>query len=201
MQNIQLKNPIKKEVVALPKIKSIGIIGSCTISYQKAELIGHITEEILEKGYHLASGGAIGVDQFVVERLLRIGRSENCTIYSAWKSYYGFPIKVRAMTRQFKQYGGSIIWGPSSGKEPQSLVRTALLMRNDKLVDACHGIVAFIDTHSRGTIYTIKKAAQKHLTMVVFPFDCELPELPNIKWTPLKCGGYWEGSYKATYLR
>ena len=43
------------------------------------------------------AGGAIGADQFVVERLLRLGQSEKATIFSAWKQYSGFPVKVRDM--------------------------------------------------------------------------------------------------------
>ncbi|NBV42540.1 hypothetical protein EBR96_07215, partial [bacterium] len=111
----------------------------------------------------------------------------------------GFPVKVRAAVRQFKDYGGHIVWGPAAKNEP--LVKTALLMRNIRLVDACYGLVAFITPDSRGTIFTIKKAAAKRKPLVVFPVDCEAPDVADVKWVPLRCGGVWEGAVKAVYLR
>jgi hypothetical protein len=181
--------------------KSVGIIGSRSLPYTLAENIGLITEDLINREYHIATGGAIGADQFVIERLLRSGLAEKCTIYSAWQNYAGFPIKVRAMIRQFKSYGGNLLWGTSSGNEPHNIVRTSLLLRNQRLVSACYGLVAFIDEKSKGSIFTIKKAAAKRLTLVVFPYDCPLPEIDFVKWVPLKCGGCWEDGFKAVYLK
>jgi DNA recombination-mediator protein A len=192
-------------------IRSIGIIGSRSLSYEIADHVGNIVEDILERGFHVASGGAIGADQFVIERLMHLGRSESCTVYSAWKRYDGFPLKVRAMMRQFKDYGGHILWGMSGDKANDLGVKLALLSRNQKLVEACHGIVAFITGGSRGTIYTIKEATKRRMPLVVFPISsmalkssCDpglLPALPHVKWVPLRCGGCWDGSFKAVYLR
>lgn len=194
-----------------PAIRSIGIIGSRSLSYEVADHVGNIVEDILERGFHVASGGAIGADQFVIERLMHLGRSESCTVYSAWKRYDGFPLKVRAMMRQFKDYGGHILWGMSGDKSNDLGVKLALLSRNQKLVEACHGVVAFITGGSRGTIYTIKEATKRRMPLVVFPISslalkssCDpglLPALPHVKWVPLRCGGCWDGSFKAVYLR
>ena len=192
-------------------LRSIGIIGSRSLNYDVADHIGQVVEDILERGFHIASGGAIGADQFVIERLMHLGRSESCTVYSAWKRYDGFPLKVRAMMRQFKDYGGHILWGMSGDKSNDLGVKLALLTRNQKLVEACHGIVAFITGSSRGTIYTIKETAKRRMPLVVFPISsmalkscCDpglLPSLPHVKWVPLRCGGCWDGSFKAVYLR
>ncbi|NBV82973.1 hypothetical protein EBR57_02480 [bacterium] len=89
----------------------------------------------------------IGTDEFALCRLLRTGHADNCTVFAAWKGYEGFPAKVRASIRQFKEYGGHIVWGPAGKNE--ALVKTALLMRNIRLVDACYGLVApFMDLRS-----------------------------------------------------
>lgn len=181
--------------------KSVGIIGSRSWPYLKASHIGDITEDLLNRNYHIASGGAIGADQFVIERLLRTGMSNHCTVYSPWQNYAGFPVKVRAMMRQYKSYGGHILWGEVSKNTPQNIIKIGLLMRNKRLVDACYGLVAFINGSSRGSIYTIKQAAAKRLTIVVFPHDCHLPEIDFVKWVPLKCGGCWDGGFKAVYLK
>ena len=182
-------------------IKSIGIIGSRTLPYSLANQVGDITQDLIKRHYHIATGGAIGADQFVIERLLSQGLSDHGTIYAPWQNYNGFPIKVRAMTRQFKQYGGHLLWGQINKTDPQHLIRMGLLLRNQRIVSASYGLVAFIDGHSRGSIFTIKKAAQQRLIMVVFPHNCHLPEIDCLKWIPLKCGGCWENGYKAVYLK
>ena len=182
-------------------VKSIGVIGSRTLGYEHADAVGQVAEDLLGRGYHIASGGAIGADQFVIQRLLHLGASTQCTIYAAWKNYAGFPIKVRAMMRQFKDYGGHMIWGFSGGKEPAHLIKASLLMRNKRLVEACYGLVAFIDVQSRGSLFTIKVAAANRMPLVVFPIECQLPDIHHVKWVPLRCGGCWEGSVKAVYLK
>jgi len=181
--------------------KSVGVIGSRSLPYTVANKVGDIVQDLIKRKYHIATGGAIGADQFVIERLLRLGLSDHCTVYSPWQNYAGFPVKVRAMMRQFKDYGGHLLWGEVGGNEPQHLIKMGLLLRNQRLVSACYGLVAFIDGHSRGSIFTIQKAAQKRLTIVVFPHDCHLPEIDFVKWVPLKCGGCWDGGFKAVYLK
>lgn len=165
-------------------IKSVGIIGSRTLPLTQATIIGAITQDLITRKYHIATGGAIGADQYVIEHLLHQGLSDHCTIYTPWQNYAGFPIKVRAMMRQFKSYGGHLLWGAVGGNEPHHIVKMGLLLRNQRLVDACYGLVAFIDSHSRGSLFTIKKATQKRLTVVVFPFECDLPDIHYVKWVP-----------------
>ena len=187
--------------LATQTLKLVGVVGSRHIPYTLSSKVGDIVEDLLSRHYHIATGGAIGVDQFVVERLLRIGRSNQCTVYSPWQNYAGFPIKVRAMMRQFKGYGGNLLWGATGSNEPYHLIKMGLLLRNQRLVSACYGLVAFIDEGSRGSIFTIQKAISKRLTIVVFPHECHLPEIEFVKWVPLKCGGCWEGGFKAVYLK
>jgi len=182
-------------------IKSVGVVGSRSLPYSLADKVGLITEDLIKRKYHIATGGAIGADQYVIERLLRQGLPDRCTVYSPWQNYAGFPVKVRAMMRQFKDYGGHLLWGEVGGNEPHHLIKMGLLLRNQRLVSACYGLVAFIDGHSRGSIFTIQKATQKRLTIVVFPHDCHLPEIDFVKWVPLKCGGCWDGGFKAVYLK
>ena len=194
---------IQKKVAAPVEkpMRSVGVIGSRSLGYGYADAVGQVVEDLLGRGYHIASGGAIGADQFVIERLLHLGMSAQCTVYSAWKNYDGFPVKVRAIMRQFKDYGGHLLWGFSAGKETPYLIKAALLLRNKRLVEACYGLVAFIDGQSRGSLFTINVAAAKRMPIVIFPVECHLPELSFVKWVPLRCGGCWEGGFKAVYLK
>ena len=184
-------------VISSPRI--VGVVGARSLTYQYADHVGQIVDDLLARGNRIATGGAIGTDEYVLCRLLRSGHSDHCTVFAAWKGYEGFPAKVRAAIRQFKDYGGHIVWGPAAKSEP--MVKTALLMRNVRLVDACYGLVAFITPDSRGTIFTIKKAAAKRKPMVIFGLNCDAPEIPNVKWIPLRCGGMWDGAVKAVYTK
>jgi predicted Rossmann fold nucleotide-binding protein DprA/Smf involved in DNA uptake len=179
------------------KTKYVGIIGSRQLSHTQSKRVGDITKYLVTKKYHIASGGAIGADQFVIEHLLRNGYSNKCTVFSAWKYYKCFPKTIQAMMKQFKEYGGKIQWGLCGEGANYSVARVALLERNVRLVKACYGVVAFIDKNSRGSIFTIKQAIKQKKKVVVFPIDCELPKINDIVWRRIKCTGPWAGSYVA----
>jgi hypothetical protein len=181
--------------------KSVGVIGSRSLPFSCADKVGNIVQDLIHRKYHIATGGAIGADQFVIDWLVKNGFCRRGTGYAAWQNYAGFPVKVRALMRQFKAEGGNILWGAVGGNEPQHIVKMGLLMRNQGLVDASYGLVAFIDGQSRGSIFTLKKAAEKRLTLVVFTHECELPQISYVKWVQLRCGGCWEGGFKAVYLK
>ncbi len=187
--------------VAVVQQKLVGVIGSRSLPFEWAERVGSVTEDLLGRGCNIASGGAVGTDEFCLSHLVHVGESARGTLYSPWSTYEGFPVKVRALTRQFKDYGGVVVWGTVRGQEEYAIVRTALLQRNMRLIDAVTGIVAFLHGESRGTLFTLRKALAAHLSVVIFSVGCPLPEFPNIKWKPLICGGCWDTAYKAVYLR
>jgi predicted Rossmann fold nucleotide-binding protein DprA/Smf involved in DNA uptake len=200
MQTTLVKNPSQKGV-SPPAIRNIGVIGSRSLGFEYVNKVGQVVDDLLERGFYIASGGAIGTDQFCLERLISSGNSDKCSIFSAWKNYAGFPAKVRPFVREARQNGATLFWGLSQGKEPQAMVRMALLKRNERLVEACYGLVAFINAGSRGSVFTIKKAVKAHLPLVVFPVNCELPRFTNVKWVELRCGGIWDGGFKAVFLK
>ncbi|MFC1771360.1 DNA-processing protein DprA [Candidatus Margulisiibacteriota bacterium] len=186
---------------SLPSVRNIGVIGSRNFPFHLSEKVGDVVDDLLRRGFHIASGGALGTDQFCLQRLISSGNSEKGAIFSAWQNYAGFPVKVRPFVREARKNGASIFWGFAAGKEPHSIIRMALLKRNEKLVEACYGLVAFITAGSKGSIFTITKAVKAHLPLVVFPVNCDLPSFTNVKWVALRCGGCWENGFKAVYLK
>ena len=190
-----------KKVGSVSKVKIVGIIGSRNLPISQAEKVGEVTEYLISKNYHIATGGAIGADQYCIERLLRLGVPDQATIYAPWQFFYGFPTKVNAMVRQFSKYGGNIVWGLATGNEPYFQIKLALLKRNVNLVEVSYGFVAFITAQAKGSIFTIKQSAKRKQQIVVFPLNCELPNIKNVKWVALRCGGCWEGSFRSVYLK
>jgi len=181
--------------------RCIGVIGSRTLPAYLCGRVGEIAEDLLDRGFHIATGGAVGTDEFCLARLVHIGMADHATIHTPWKNYEGFPVRTRALARQFREFKGSILWGSVRPGQDYNVIRSALLERNVRLVNACHGIVAFLHGDSRGTLFVLSQAIKIHMPIVVVPFDRELPEFPSVRWKPLLCGGCWEGGYKAVYLK
>jgi hypothetical protein len=180
----------------------IGVIGSRSLPHHISDQVGDIVEDLLARGFNISTGGAVGADEFALARVIHIGLANRATLFSPWKDYSAFPVKVRAMVRQFKdEYQGSILWGNSYGKESYSIIRSALLQRNVRLIEASYGIVAFLHGESRGSMFTLMRAIQHHMPVVVFPIDRELPNIPAVKWRPIRCGGCWDKAFKAVYLK
>ncbi len=182
-------------------MRIVGVIGSRSLPLRYAEHVGAVVEDLLGRKNQIASGGAVGADEYCLAYLVHIGEADKATVYSPWSTYEGFPVKVRVLSRQFKEYGGSIVWGSLRGQEEYAIVRAGLLQRNLRLIDAVTGIVAFLHGDSHGTLFTLRKALNAHLPVVIFCIDRRLPEFANIKWKPLICGGCWDGAYKAVYLK
>jgi hypothetical protein len=181
--------------------RQVGIIGSRQLPVSQSRRVRECIQYLLQKGYRFTSGGAVGADQYCLEALLHFGVAPKCTVFSAWKYYSGFPATIRALMKQYKQYGGTIQWGPCNAGDYPGVIRMVLLNRNKKLVDASYGVVAFIDSSSRGSIFTLKYALKKRKKVVVFPHNCELPEIAGYIWHPLKCTGPWSGAYVAKPLK
>ena len=197
----QVRPPIVEVCTPVIPIRNVGVVGARSLSTKYAEKIGRIVEALINHGFHIATGGALGTDDYVLSQLIAKERFDRGVIFSAWNTFKGFPVKVRKSVRTFHDFGGSIIWGDSTGAEHPSAIKMALLHRNVRLVDACEGITAFLTEQSRGTFFTVKKAVEKRKKLVVFPIDRELPGFQVVKWVPLKCGGIWDGAVKAVYLR
>jgi len=200
--------------VDTPVIKSLGIVGSRDLPMSWVAKVEAVVEDVLGRGYHVATGGALGTDHFVLESLLVLGQASKGIVHGAWKNMAGFPGPVRPTLREFCEQGGTLRWGQSQGKgDNPNMVKVALLMRNQRLVEACYGVVAFLAAGSKGTLFTLGKAASKRCPLVVFPacatapagkpaFDARLlPALSFVKWVPLRCGGCWSGAFKAVYIK
>jgi predicted Rossmann fold nucleotide-binding protein DprA/Smf involved in DNA uptake len=182
-------------------IKNIAVVVSRNLSPKYGSQVGQIVDYLLSQNYHITTGGAKGADDMVLKHLLHRERPDRGAIFSAWDTYKGFPVELRKHIRYFHETGGAINWGTSSGSEPMSLIKMALLNRNIRLVQASEGVIAFMTPESRGTFFTVREAVRAKKKLVVFPINRLLPGFSVVKWVPLKCGGCWEGGYKAVYLK
>jgi len=177
----------------------IGLIGSRTLKHKYKALVFNVVKTLLNQNYNIATGGALGTDAFCLQALLYFQQAHSGVIYSAWHGLNHFPKKVLPLASKFNKKGGKFVWGKATSLQNYIQIRNALLSRNENLVNNSQGLVAFINAKSRGSIFTIKKAINKKIPVVIFPINASLPNLKGINWLASN-KNHFEGSFKAHYL-
>ncbi len=178
--------------------KHIGLVGSRQLPAIYKIRIKQVAKCLLDKGYNIASGGAMGADNYALESLLELGVASRGVIFSPWTNIEQFPWAVRKTVGKFASLGGQIIWGDVQPFAPYEIVADGLRSRNVRLVSKVAGLVAFISGNSRGTISTIRQAIQRKVPVVAFLCDPYglFPKFDGGQWQLLKTGGCWENGFK-----
>ena len=146
----------------------IGIVGSRSLPASFSPFVSSLVSALVSRGFRVASGGAVGADQFALSALVEKGLSASSILYSAWSSASGFPVSVQPLVSRFLASGGQVVWGPASPSQPRSAVVSALLGRNRRLVSASSVVVAFLHGQSRGSLYTVRQAIEQGVPVIVF---------------------------------
>jgi len=176
--------------------RAIGIVGARALPRDFSEQISGIVSYLLQRGYQIHTGGAVGADEFALQAVISQRSIERCVIFSAWTSVDGFPRSVIRYIDYFVSRGGRVDWGLVAPHSSRGHVITGLLARNTRLVRASFGIVAFMFGDSSGTRRTVLEAIRQRLRVVVFLCGggAVLPELTSGRWVQLRCG-IWEGAF------
>jgi hypothetical protein len=176
----------------------IAVIGSRALPVAFNEKVLGVVGRLLLRGHEVCHGGAMGADHFVLQALINLQASNRGILFSAWESVLGFPAQVQPDVQKYLAAGGRAVlpttggrppYLPASGGEvlPYNLARKALLQRNVEMVNHSDALVAFLHGESRGSTFTIKKACEKGLPVLVFlSGSTTLPQIKNGKWVPLK---------------
>jgi predicted Rossmann fold nucleotide-binding protein DprA/Smf involved in DNA uptake len=177
--------------------KYIGIIGSRQLDLSHSNKVFEVTKYFLDNDYFIASGGALGADQFCLEALLKLNKAEKGLIFSAWENIYGFPAAVRGSVREFIENDGRISWGTPLKEKSKALINAAIFQRNKRLIANCSGLVVFLSGASRGSLFTLQLALQKHIPVIVFPRNYDLPNFKNITW---ETSSIFPNSFQARFI-
>ncbi len=178
--------------------RGIGIIGARALPDSFREQVSAVVRYLVEHGYQIHSGGALGADLFCLQAVIEHSACSRGVIFSAWSSIAGFPREVQRFAEQFVSHSGRVEWGMTRPHSSHSLAVAGLLARNQRLVSASYGIVAFLYGESRGTTQTILQAIARGLRVVVFLCggDAVLPRLGCGRWIQLRCPATcWTGAY------
>jgi predicted Rossmann fold nucleotide-binding protein DprA/Smf involved in DNA uptake len=177
--------------------RGIGIVGARALSDSYRAQVTDVVRYLLDKGYHIHTGGAAGADLFVLQSVLDCGAYSRAVIFSAWSGVSGFPRIVQPYIQQYIHHGGQVSWGVVQPHSSRRMVIDGLLLRNSRLVCASVGIVAFLYGGSRGTCGTVRQAIRRGIKVVAF--DCGGGSVPPVisgsNWCRLKCSGCFCGAY------
>ena len=145
-----------------------GFVGSRSLPASFSPFVASLVSAFRARGFLVASGGAVGADQYALSALVESGASAPGVIFSGWSSAGGFPVSVRPLFGRFLAAGGRVVWGSAFPGAPRQQVVSALLGRNQRLVSACSCIVAFLHGPSRGTLFTVRQAVRRGIPVYVF---------------------------------
>ncbi len=167
----------------------VAIIGSRALPVAYTEKVQGVVGRLLRRGHEVCHGGAMGADHFVLQALLKLQAAQSGILFSAWETVSGFPLAVRPDVEKYLAVGGRCVSSSIGGgaNMPHYLARKALLQRNEAMVNCADALIAFLHGESRGSGFTIKKACQKGLPVLVFlSGTTPLPQISGGKWVALQ---------------
>lgn len=177
--------------------RGIGIVGARALPDSFRGQVSDIVRYLLERDYHIHTGGALGADMYVLQALIEQRAIDRGLILSAWASADGFPREVQRYVEHYISHSGRVSWGIVPARSSRALAVAGLLARNQRLVRSSVGIVAFLYGDSTGTIRTIREAIRLDRRVVVFVCggDARVPELSSGRWVELRCSSPWGGAF------
>jgi len=177
--------------------KKVGIVGARALPPEYKEKVYSVAKYLLAKEYQIHLGGALGADMYALEALISLGAIQKGLLFSPWSGVQGFPREVQKHVDYFVSHNGKVFWGLVPAHSSRSVAIAGLLSRNQRLVNASSGLVAFLHGESKGTKNTIRKAIERGLKVVVFLCGggAVLPEIASGRWVALRCVAPWEGGY------
>ena len=183
-------------VVSRPSAAFVWVLGSRSLPRSWRPFVFRVVGWFTRAGLGVASGGALGADQFALAALLRwlpvlpAGVSSRVArasvVSSAWCSFVGFPAPVRPVVSQAARCGVPVWWGVASPGCPRAVAAAALLARSRRLAVSGRlvGCVAFVGAKlGRGSFFSLQLCARRVPVFVVCSRSCALPQLLG--------GGVW----------
>jgi hypothetical protein len=149
-------------------VRLVGVVGSRSLPASFAPLVSSLVSLLLDHGFGVASGGALGADALALAALLGQGAAARSVLFSAWPSVSGFPLAVRPQLASFLSAGGQVVWGSVVPGSSRHAVISGLFSRSRQLVSASCGLVAFLHGPSRGTLFTVRHAVSRGIPVIVF---------------------------------
>jgi len=130
------------------------ISGSRETSPAMEAIIREKTAKVLNAGWRINVGGAIGTDAIVMDQAVSMGKADQLNIYLP-KNMENQPITVKSLTYQC-QAQGSTVFENAAGTNLNYI--ESLGARNDRMIAECDAVQVFQNNNSNGTGRVIKES-------------------------------------------
>ena len=74
-------------------MQNMGVIGSRSLSRRYSSQVSDVVKYLLDRGFNITTGGAVGTDQFCLEAVVSLGQQSRCVVFAAWQNIKDFPVK------------------------------------------------------------------------------------------------------------
>lgn len=168
----------------------VAVIGSRALSSQWFPRVRAVVSALVSRGDVVASGGALGADLFVLRSLVSLAAGGVVFLPG---SVSQAPLATQAALRFFR---GEVVPGPARPGCSARAFKAACLARNARLASWADAVVGFVAGESRGSWFTLARAAQLGKAVVVFPAEgpAALRSLGKGRWAP--CRGRFAGAFR-----
>lgn len=175
------------------------VVGSRSLPKSWAGHVSSVVESLIEAGWKITSGGAVGVDQLALESVVALGRENAMRVYLPSR-IEDAPAPVRPWLQRLISAGGRIVQGGSFTSPDHRVYIKALFNRTRRMVADSQAVVAYLAPgKSAGTRFTICQAISRGIPVTVFTAGrVELPEpaaWPG-RWEKVPGSGFWSKAYR-----
>jgi len=148
----------------------VGVVGSRALPASWSSRGASVVRDLVGRGCGVASGGALGADQFALQAVVASGACSSSSVFLPGLVTQA-PASCRSALSAFTAAGGSLVAGSAAPRCSRREFISALFARSLAMVQACTGVVAFVAGRSSGTWFTCQAAARLGRPVVVFPVE------------------------------
>lgn len=175
------------------------VVGSRSLPQSWAGHVAAVTTTLIENGWKIVSGGAVGADHMALQAVVEAGRAQDMRVYLPAR-LKDAPPKVRPLLQRLVEDGGRAIQGTLYSHPDHRVYIQALFNRTRQMIADSQAVVAYLAPgSSNGTRFTICQAISRGIPVTVFTTGrVELPELaawPG-RWEKVPGSGFWSAAYR-----
>lgn len=156
-----------KECLAMPRI---AVVGTRKMSAYGARVTVRFVAELVERGYCIVSGLALGVDALAHRTAIKEGGKTIAVL--AHGLDYCYPPENIDLKQQIIDSGGLLVSAYPEGNRP---TREQFLERNELLVKLSAAVLVTCSPHKSGVKNTVKHAAELGRDVYVIPGSVDDP--------------------------
>jgi hypothetical protein len=174
------------------------VVGSRSLPRSWAEHVSVVVTSLANNSWNIASGGAVGADQFALESVLGLGRPGIMRVYLPAR-IEDTPPTVRPWVIRLMESGGRVVQGTTFSSPDSRVYIRALFNRTRQMVADCQAVVAYLCSgKSAGTSFTICQAISRGIPVTVFTVGratLPTPHAPG-RWEKIPGTGFWSAAYR-----